>query len=84
MNQVSGGTCPVTVVLPKQATHAPRLKALTSATSAAAIKRPFSQKCRDALQDLDRVKSGSTAHDGCAKSQKNLTESAKGSDHVVL
>ena len=39
----------VTVVLSKQATHAPRLKAHTTATSAAAIKCPFSLKCRDVL-----------------------------------
>ncbi len=34
--------------------------------------------------DLDHVKSGSTAHDGCAKSHQKMKKSAKGSDHVVL
>ena len=70
MKQVSGGTCPVTVVLSKRATHAPRLKAHTTATSAAAIKRPFSLECREVLLDLEHVKSGFTAHDGCTKIPK--------------
>ena len=64
MKQMSGSTCPVTVVLSKRA--APRLKAHTSATSAAAIKRPFFLKCRDVRRDLEHVKSGSMARDGCA------------------
>ena len=64
MKQMSGSTCPVTVVLSKQATRAPRLKAHTTATSTAAIKRPFCLKCRHVLRDLGHVKSGSTAHDG--------------------
>ena len=84
MKQMSGSTCPVTVVLSKQATHAPRLKAHTAATSAAGIKRPFCLKCRHVLQDLDHVKSGPTAHDGCAKSFKKSKKSAQGSDDVVL
>ena len=85
MKQMSGSTCPVTAVLSKQATHAPRLKAHTTATSAVAIQRPFSLKCRHVLRDLDRVKSGSTANDGCAKKvTKNTQKSANGSDHAVL
>ena len=36
-------------------------------------------------RDLDHVKSGSTAHDRCAKKViKNTQKSATGSDHVVL
>ena len=74
----------MTVVLSKQATRAPRLKAHTTATSAAAIKRPFSLKCRDEFRDLGHDKSGSTARDGRAESPTDTRKSATGSDHVVL
>ena len=61
----------MTAALPKRATQAPRLKALTTATSAAAIKRDFSLGCRDVHRDLEHVKSGSMARDGCTKIKKN-------------
>ena len=67
----------------KQATHAPRVKALCTATSAAAINRPFSLKCRDVLRHLDHVKSGSTAHDGCAKNSQNKLKSLR-RDPIML
>ena len=37
MKQMSGGTCPVTVVLSKQATHAPRLTLKTQAPCRAKV-----------------------------------------------
>ena len=82
------GPCPMARVLSKQTTHSPKLQAHTAATSAAAIKLPFSLKCRDVLRDLHHVKSGPKAYDGWTKTRKQYNKSghtaAKGSDHVVL
>ena len=68
MKQHVGSTCPVTVVLSNRQRWFQGSRLMLPRPSAAAILRPFSLKCRHVLQDRDRVKSGSTAHDGCAKS----------------
>ena len=84
MKQHVGGTCPVTVVLSKQATLVPMLKAHTTATSAVAIQRPFSLKCRHVLRILIMSRAAPRHMTDAQKVTKKMKKSAKGSDHVVL